>query len=72
MFQSAWASTASTYPQRGARSRTPARRLATAMPTPMPMNEVNSGWANGLTRQRSTKVAVSAEVPPGPVASVPL
>ena len=33
------------------------RRLATAMPTPMPMNEVNSGWANGLTRQRRTKVA---------------
>ncbi len=42
------------------------------MPTPMPMNEVNSGWANGLTRQRRMKVPVSASAPPGPVASVPL
>lgn len=38
----------------------------------MPMNAVNSGWANGLNRQRTTNVAVSASVPPGPVPSVPL
>ncbi len=42
------------------------------MPTPMPMNEVNSGCANGLNRQRTTKTPVTAPVPPGPIPSVPL
>ena len=42
------------------------------MPTPMPVKVVNSGCANGLNRQRSTKVLVSADVPPGPAPSVPL
>ncbi len=44
----------------GAPTRVIGDRLATAMPTPMPMNEVKSGWANGLTRQRRMKVPVSA------------
>ena len=47
-------------------------RLATAIPTPMPMKLVKKGCANGLKRQRTTNVAASAVVPPGPVPSVPL
>ena len=46
-------------------------RAATAIPTPMPMKAVKRGCANGLNRQRSTKVVVTASVPPGPVPSVP-
>ena len=38
----------------------------------MPMNAVKSGCANGLIRQRTMKVPVSASVPPGPSPSVPL
>ena len=37
----------------------------------MPTNAVKKGWANGLIRQRTMKVAVSAVVPPGPSPSVP-
>ena len=47
-------------------------RLATAIPTPMPVKVVKNGCANGLKRHRTTNVAVSAVVPPGPVPSVPL
>ena len=47
-------------------------RALTASPTPMPVNIVKSGWANGLIRQRTTKVVVTASVPPGPAPSVPL
>ena len=44
--------------------------MATALS--QPVKAVKSGCANGLIRQRTTKVAVSASVPPGPEPSVPL
>ena len=47
-------------------------RAPTAMPTPIPVQAVKSGCANGLTRQRSTNVPVKAWTPPGPTPSVPL
>ncbi len=47
------------------------RREFTAMPTPTPVQAVNSGCANGLTRQRSTNVPVSACTPPGPTPPEP-
>lgn len=71
-FQVPWATTARRYPPTGASHRTARLRDATAMPTPIPVKEVNRGWANGLAKQRTTKVVVSAEVPPGPMPSVPL
>ena len=52
--------------------RTDRRGEETAIPTPTPMQAVNSGWANGLARQRRTKVPVSASTPPGPRLSEPL
>ncbi len=42
------------------------------MPTPIPVNAVKSGCAKGLTRQRTTKVAVTSASPPGPIPEVPL
>ncbi len=71
-FQIPWAVTAQRYPSSGARNRSDRVRLATAMPTPMPVKLVKNGCANGLNRHRTTNVAVSADVPPGPVPSVPL
>lgn len=38
---------------------------------PTPVNAVKSGWANGLKMQRTTKVPVTASMPPGPMPSVP-
>ena len=56
----------------GASTRTAGLRVVTASPTPIPMNAVNSGCANGLNRQRITNVAVTPPMPPGPIPSVPL
>ena len=38
----------------------------------MPMNVVNKGCANGLSRHRSTNVVVMPTTPPGPTPSLPL
>ena len=68
----AWASTAQQYPATGASHRTAGLRVPTATPTPMPVNAVKSGCANGLNRHRTTKVEVTPTRPPGPMPSVPL
>ena len=72
MFQIAWAATAHASPPSGQNTRALRLRALTASPTPMPVNAVKSGCANGLTRQRTTNVEVTASMPPGPRPSVPL
>ena len=71
VFQTAWASTAQPYPATGATMRVTRLREFTAMPTPIPVQAVKRGCANGLARQRTTNVPVRACTPPGPTPPEP-
>ena len=63
-FQAEWAPTATTYPITGASTRTSLLRDVTAIPIPMPMNEVKNGWANGAKMQRAMNRPKALPIPP--------
>ena len=54
---------APTRPVSGASTRTARRGDRAAKPSPMPVNELNSGWAKPVSGTRTMKIAVAARAP---------
>ena len=55
---------ASSSPHSGATTRSGRERVVAATPSPIPVQIVNSGWANGPMTPRTKKTVTSPALPP--------